>query len=338
MRIEQAVEKLIDGNNLSRDEMTAVMRQLMTGNATEAQIGGFLVALRIKGETVTEITAAASVMRELVIKVQVEHGQHVDIVGTGGDSAGIFNVSTAASIVAAAGGVTIAKHGNRSASSTTGSADVLEAAGINFALNKAQVERCIHDVGIGFMFAPNFHPAMKYAVGARRELKIRTIFNLLGPLTNPAFANRLMLGVFSRHWQHPFAEALRSLGAEHVLVVHSADGLDEISIAAATHIVELKGGEISEYTLTPADVGLQQQALNKLQVSSAAQSLALIQAAYKGEAAAAADMIALNAGAAFYVAGTVGCIADGVTLAHDVMASGQAQEKLANWAAYTGAL
>lgn len=338
MVIEQAVDQLIEGRDLSGEQMSAVMRQIMTGGASDAQIGGFLVALRIKGETVTELAAAASVMRELSLKVQVTAPNLVDIVGTGGDSAGIFNVSTAASIVVAAAGATVAKHGNRSVTSTTGSADVLEAAGVNLALSPDQVERCINDVGIGFMFAPNHHSAMKYAIGPRKELKIRTIFNLLGPLTNPAGAQHLLLGVFSKQWLMPFAEALNTLGAKHALVVHSAEGLDEISLAGETAVCELRHGKISRYTLSPSDVGIQPQSLDAIKVNSAAESLALINAAFAGEASAAADMIALNAGAALYAADVVDSIAAGVNLAHDVMASGQAAEKLANWAAYSSAL
>ena len=338
MLIEQAVDALINGENLSSEAMTTVMRQIMTGGATDAQIGGFLVALSMKGETVSELAAAAGVMRELSLKVKVTAPNPVDIVGTGGDSAGIFNVSTAASIVVAAAGATVAKHGNRSVTSTTGSADLLEAAGVNLALSPEQVERCINDVGVGFMFAPNHHSAMKYAIGPRKELKIRTIFNLLGPLTNPAGAQHLLLGVFSKDWLRPFAEALQTLGAKHVLVVHSAEGLDEISIAGETAVCELKNGTISEYTFKPGDAGISVQSLDALKVANADESLALIQAAFAGDAPVAADMIALNAGAALYTADVVATIADGVHLAHDVMASGQAAEKLANWVAYSSVM
>ncbi len=335
MNIEQAVANLIEGEDLSRDDMTAVMRQIMTGDATEAQIGGFLVALRIKGETVDEIAAAAGVMRELSLTVNVESDSAVDIVGTGGDSMGLFNVSTAASIVVAAAGVTVAKHGNRSVTSTSGSADVLEAAGVNLNMDVSQVERCINDVGIGFMFAPNHHSAMKYTIGARKQLKVRTIFNLLGPLTNPAGAPNLLLGVFSRQWLRPFAEALKALGAKHVVVVHSEEGLDEISLAGKTYICELVNGDICEYQFNPEDAGVKVQSLDCLKVSSAEESLQLIKNAFSGDAPAATDMIALNAGAALYAANSVATIADGVALAHDLMSTGQASEKLNNWVAYS---
>lgn len=333
--IEHAVAQLMQRQDLSKEVMSDVFRQIMTGNATEAQIGGFLVALSMKGETVDEIAAAASVMRELSNKVSLDANPVVDIVGTGGDSAGIFNVSTASCIVAAAAGLTVAKHGNRSVTSSTGSADLLEAAGVNLSLKNAQVERCINTVGIGFMFAPNHHSAMKYAIGPRKQLKVRTIFNLLGPLTNPAGVKHMLLGVFSHEWQQPFAKALKQLGAEHALVVHSAEGLDEISLAGETQIVELQHGEIKEYRFAPEDVGISRQPLDSMKVANAQESLDLIMSAFSGDASAAADMIALNAGAAIYAADHVVSLKDGVELAHDVMASGQAAEKLANWAAFT---
>ncbi|MEH6606109.1 MAG: anthranilate phosphoribosyltransferase [Pseudomonadales bacterium] len=337
MDMQAAIASLIEGRDLSRKEMADVMHLIMTGEATQAQIGGFLTGLRIKGETVEEITGAAQVMRELALKVKVSGENQVDIVGTGGDSAGIFNVSTASAIVAAAAGATVAKHGNRSVTSNSGSADLLEEAGIRLDLNVEQIERCIDEVGLGFMFALNHHSAMKHAIGPRKELKVRTVFNILGPLTNPASAPNALLGVFSEQWQLPYAEAMRRLGAKHVIVVHSAEGLDEISLAGPTRIVELKDGEISEYSICPEDVGVQSASLNSLVVEDPAASLALIRAAFAGQAPEAADMIALNAGAALYAAGVAGSLVNGVELAQDVIATGQAAEKFKEWADFTQA-
>lgn len=335
MNIQQATGELVEGRDLSSEAMTAVMRQIMTGGASDAQIGGFLVALRMKGETIDEITAAASVMRELSLRVTVDGDHLVDIVGTGGDGAGIFNVSTAASFVVAAAGARVAKHGNRSVTSSSGSTDLLEAAGVALDLDPAQIARAIEEVGVGYMFAVAHHSAMKHAIGPRKELAVRTIFNLLGPLTNPAAVPNMLLGVFDSKWQHPFANVLKRLGASHVLVVHADDGLDEISIAAPTRVVELLDGEISEYDIAPEDFGLARASLDQLVVPDAAASLALIQQAYSGEAQAARDMIALNAGAALYAAGVSANIAEGVALADDIMASGQAWEKLQQFAQFT---
>jgi anthranilate phosphoribosyltransferase len=335
MKIQQAIADLIGHGDLNMSSMADVMRQIMTGQATQAQIGGFLVALRMKGETIDEITAAAQVMRELSISVNVSGDHLVDIVGTGGDSAGLFNVSTAASFVAAAAGAQVAKHGNRSVTSSSGSTDLLEAAGVALDLKPQQIARCIEEVGVGYMFAVNHHSAMKHAIGPRRELSVRTLFNLLGPLTNPAAVPNMLLGVFSEQWQRPFAEVLNKLGANHVLVVHSSDGLDEISIAAPTRVVELKSGQISEYSIRPEDFGLPRAPLDSLVVANAAESLELIRRAYAGEAETARNMLALNAGAALYAAGISRDIAQGVTLADDVMASGQAWEKLQDFARFT---
>jgi anthranilate phosphoribosyltransferase len=337
MDMQTAVAHLIAGENLSQTQMMDVMRLIMTGEATPAQIGGFLVALSIKGETIDEITGAAAVMRDLALKVNVSAEHVVDIVGTGGDSIGLFNVSTASSLVAAAAGAVVAKHGNRSITSKSGSADLLEAAGVNLDLSAEQVERCINEVGIGFMFAVNHHSAMKHAIGPRKELKVRTVFNLLGPLTNPASAPNMLLGVFAKQWVRPFAEVLNKLGANHVLVVHSAEGLDEISLAGDTYVAELKDGEIREYVLKPEDVGVDRAALDSLVVDSPAASLALIKDAFAGDAPLAADMIALNAGAALYAAGVASSHKDGVALAYDVMSVGQAKEKLKEWADFSQA-
>ncbi len=337
--IQQALARLVAYGDLSRDEMSAVMRQVMTGDATPAQIGGFLVALRMKGETVAEITGAAQVMRELATPVTVNAQHIVDTCGTGGDGANLFNVSTAAAFVVAACGGKVAKHGNRSVSSSTGSADVLEAAGVHLDLNPLQVARCVEEVGVGFMFAPAHHSAMKHAIGPRKELAMRTIFNMLGPLTNPAGAKRQVIGVFNGDLCRPIAEVLKVLGSEHVLVVNADDGLDEISLASATRVAELKAGKVSEYTLTSADVGIETQSLDGLSVTSAAESLALIQNALgersSPEARKAADMIALNAGAAVYVAGIASSLKEGVAMAEDAIGSGLALAKIQELAAFS---
>ncbi|MEP0201406.1 MAG: anthranilate phosphoribosyltransferase [Halioglobus sp.] len=339
MTIQQAVAKVVDRQDLSHEEMTAVMHQVMSGDATDAQIGGLLVALRMKGETIEEIAGAAGVMRELATPVDVPQENLVDLVGTGGDGANLFNVSTGATFVVAAAGGRVAKHGNRSVSSTTGSSDVLETLGVPLDLSAEQVARAITEVGMGFMFAPAHHSAMRHAIGPRRELGMRTLFNILGPLTNPARVQRQVLGVFSKDLCEPMAAALKTLGSVHAMVVHSHDGLDEISIAEKTHVCELRNGDLTSYTLSPEDVGITTQSLGGLEVSSAAESAALIRAALGGEtderAKKAAAMLTLNAGATLYVAGVAATIADGVALAEDVVATGQAAEKLKAFVDFT---
>jgi anthranilate phosphoribosyltransferase len=311
------------------------MEQVMTGQATDAQIGGFLVALRMKGETVDEVAGAAQVMRELSIKVTVDDPHLVDTCGTGGDGSGIFNVSTASAFIVAAAGAKVAKHGNRSVTSRYVSADLLEAAGVNLELTPEQVARCIEQVGVGFMFAVKHHGAMKYAIGPRKELAARTIFNVLGPLTNPAGAKHQVLGVFNRAWVRPLAEVLQRLGSEHVLVVHAADGLDEISIATPTYVAELHNGQISEYTICPEDFGMPRGDLGDLVVENAQQSLALIQRALRNEAGSASDILALNAGAAIYAADICSELSLGVAMAQDLMSSGQAEEKFREFIQFT---
>ncbi|WP_439650630.1 anthranilate phosphoribosyltransferase [Pelagibaculum spongiae] len=336
--IQQALGRVLDHIDLTREEMAQVMRQIMTGGATDAQIGGFLLALRMKGESIDEITAAAGVMRELASKVAVVDGA-VDTCGTGGDGANLFNVSTAGAFVVAAAGGKVAKHGNRSVSSSTGSADVLEAAGINLSISPEQVAKCIEEIGLGFMFAPAHHGAMKHCIGPRKELGQRTIFNILGPMTNPAGVKRQVVGVFTEKLCRPMAEVLQRLGSEHVMVVHAQDGLDEISIASKTHVAELKNGEISEYVIRPEDFGIDSESLIGLEVDSAAESLKLIKDALgkrKGEhSRKAADIIVLNAGAAIYVAGIAENLAEGITIAEDVIASGLAGEKIGELAAFS---
>lgn len=335
MQIQAAIARLMAYEDLSQDEMMQLMHQIMSGEADDAQIAGFLVALRMKGETVAEISGAAQVMRELATAVNVEPGKLVDIVGTGGDGASIFNVSTASCFVVAAGGGCVAKHGNRSVSSNSGAADVLEAAGVDLNISPQQVAQCVEHLGVGFMFAIKHHGAMKHAIGPRKSLAARTVFNLLGPLTNPAGVKRQLLGVYDRQWLLPVAKVLQTLGSEHAMVVHAADGLDEISLNASTFVAELKGGVISEYEIQPEDVGLNKQSLDGLVVENAEQSLALIKQAFKGSAGAAADIIALNAGAALYVAGICADLHLGVELAQDLMASGQALQKLNEFVEFT---
>ena len=328
MNIQTAINEVIGGHNLSRSDMHDVMQTIMQGNATPAQIGGLLVGLRLKGESVDEITAAAEVMRELVEKVNVDKTHLVDTCGTGGDGANTFNISTTSAFVVAASGAKVAKHGNRSVSSKSGSADVLEAAGINLELNAEQVASCIDNVGIGFMFAPKHHSAMKHAIGPRRELGIRTLFNVLGPLTNPAGAPNQVIGVFSNDWLDPLAETLKQLGSEHVLIVHAQDGMDEISISAKTNVTELKNGQIDHFEISPEDFDMQLQDISQLAVNDVSESLAMMQSVLDNNDGAAKDIVCLNAGAAIYAAGITDSIQSGVTKAIEVIASGAARQKL----------
>jgi anthranilate phosphoribosyltransferase len=328
MDMQAAIRTVTERRDLSRDEMQSVMRTIMTGEATPAQIGGFLIGLRMKGETIDEITAAATVMRELATKVVVSGEHVVDIVGTGGDASHTFNISTASCFVVAAAGGKVAKHGNRSVSSKSGSADLLEAAGVNLDLAPEQVTNCVDQVGVGFMFAPRHHGAMKHAIGPRKEMGVRTIFNVLGPLTNPAGAPNQLLGVFSRDLVEPLAHVLANLGSNHVLVVHSDDGMDEISIGAPTYVAELKDGEVSTYTIQPEDFGLQRGDLASLKVEDAAQSLAVIQGVLENQPGPARDIVQLNAGAALYAADLADSLAAGVTKAGEILASGAARAKL----------
>lgn len=328
MDMQGAIRAVTEKKSLSGDEMAAVMRLIMTGEATPAQIGGFLIGLRMKGETVDEIAAAAAVMRELATPVKV-HGDHlVDTCGTGGDGAATFNISTASAFVVAAAGGQVAKHGNRSVSSKSGSADVLEAAGVSLDLNAEQVAQCVEQLGVGFMFAPKHHGAMKHAIGPRREMGVRTLFNVLGPLTNPAGAPNQVLGVFSEQWLEPLAEVLGRLGSRHVLVVHSDDGMDEISIGAATQIAELKGGKVTRYSVTPEQFGMSRASVSALAVDGAAASLAVIKSVLANQAGPARDIVTLNAGAAIYVAGLADTLESGVKRAAEVIASGAARTKL----------
>ena len=328
MDMQAAIKSVMEKRNLSRDEMTDVMRLIMTGAATPAQIGGFLVGLRMKTETIDEIAAAAGVMRELSTKVNVNKTHLVDTCGTGGDASGSFNISTASAIVVAAAGGRVAKHGNRSISSKSGSADVLEAAGVKLELSPEQVAQCVNDIGVGFMFAPRHHSAMKYAIGPRREMAVRTIFNILGPLTNPAMAPNQVLGVFARELVEPLAQVLNKLGSEHVMVVHAEDGMDEISINAPTFVTELLHGEVSSYTIQPEDFGLQSASLQSIHAQDADDSLNIIHAVFANEPGPARDIVCLNAGAAIYVAGLADSLAQGVEKAGQVIAEGLASKTL----------
>ena len=328
MDLKSAIARVVEGKNLEQQNMRDVMTQIMTGKATDAQIGALLVALRMKGETVNEITAAAGVMRELVTGVEVSGENVVDIVGTGGDGLKTFNISTTCCFVVAAAGARVAKHGNRSVSSTSGSADLLEAAGVNLNLSHKHVSECINKINLGFMFAPLHHNAMKYAIGPRKEMAIRTIFNLLGPLTNPAGVSNQLLGVFSADWLEPLALSLKNLGSNHVMVVHSNDGLDEISISAPTQVCELKQGEIIHYQIEPEQFGLQRAPLDDLIVNSAEQSLEMVNSVLNNQPGAARDIVLLNSGAAIYCSGLVNTLAEGIQLAESVITKGLARAKL----------
>ena len=334
--IQEAIAQVAEGLDLSRPVMQAAMHQIMAGEATSTQIGGLLMGLRVKGETVDEIVAAATVMREFASGVTGLAGPLTDIVGTGGDGASLFNVSTASAFAAAAGGARIAKHGNRSVSSSSGAADVLEAAGVKLDLSPARVCEAVDTLGVGFLFAPVHHGAMRHAVEPRRDLGVRTLFNLLGPLTNPAGATRQVLGVFERRWLVPLAEALGELGSEHVLVVHSGDGLDEFSIAVPTHVAELRDGAVRVWTFDPADVGVS-GTLDALKVADAGESLHKVRAALSGEAGPAGDIVALNAGAALYVAGRADSLTQGIAAARGILDSGDALALLERYAAWTQA-
>ena len=329
MNINQAIKAVISRQNLVESDMHDVMNSIMTGQTTDAQIGAFLVGLSMKGETIEEITASAKVMRSLATAVKLRSTDFlVDTCGTGGDGLGLFNISTASAFVVAAAGGKVAKHGNRSISSKSGSADVLEAAGINLNLDPETISQCIEDIGVGFMFAPAHHSAMKHAIGPRKELAVRTIFNVLGPLTNPAKAPNQVMGVYDKDLVEPIANVLKSLESRHVMVVHSEDGLDELSIANETHVAELKDGHVSTYTIHPNDFDIQLGDLEKLKAENASESLALITDAFAGNKGPHRDIIALNAGAAIYVSGIEDSLDNGILKACELLSDGGAQAKL----------
>jgi anthranilate phosphoribosyltransferase len=323
-----ALQKLLDRQDLAPAEMKDIMRLIMSGGATPAQIGGFLIGLRAKGESVSEIAAAAQVMRELASRVSVDGPHLVDTCGTGGDASHTFNISTTCAFVVAAAGGKVAKHGNRSVSSRCGSADVLEAAGVNLELTPEQAGQCIERVGVGFLFAPRHHSAMRHAAEARRELGVRTLFNLLGPLTNPAGARHQLVGVYAADLLDKFARVLHELNVEHALVVNAEDGLDEISIAAPTRVAELQNGKITRYTIAPEQFGLQRAPLHELTVDSAATSLKILRAVLDGAEGSARDIVLLNAGAAIYAADLEDTLHRGIARAAQAIDSGAAREKL----------
>jgi len=331
MDIPTALARLADRRDLTQEEARTVFDAVMAGSATPAQIGGLLMALRVKGETAAEVAGAAAAMRACATPVTVDVPHLVDTCGTGGSGAKLFNVSTAAAFVAAAAGAHVAKHGNRKITSASGSADVLEAAGVHLDLDPDQIAHCIREVGVGFLFAPAHHGAMRHAAPVRRELGVRTLMNVLGPLTNPAGARRQVIGVFDGGWQDRLAEVARLLGAEHVLVVHS-DGLDEIALCGPTRVVELRGGEIRCYEISPEDFGIPVRSHDGLQADSTPASLALVKQALGEPDSAAADLVSLNAGAAIYAAGVAMNLRDGVTMAQDAIAAGLARERLAELA------
>lgn len=328
MEIQPALQRLLNREDLPATEMRGVMHAIMSGACTPAQIAGFLIALRMKGESVDEITAAAEVMRDLSARVAVASDHLLDTCGTGGDGIGTFNISTTAAFIAAAAGVRVAKHGNRSVSSKSGSADVLEAAGVKLELTPAQVATCINRIGIGFMFAPMHHGAMKHAIGPRRELAVRTIFNLLGPLTNPAGATCQVIGVYSDIWLEKIAEVLRKLGSSRVMVVHAEDGMDEISIAAPTQVAELRAGAIRRYRITPEQFGIKRGDTRDIAAHDPATSLQFMQDVLDNRGGAAQDVVLLNAAAAIYTAGAADTLASGLEQGRQALASGGARDKL----------
>lgn len=326
---QAALNRLIDGNELFYDEMADLMRQIMSGELTSAQIAAILIGLRVKVETVSEIAAAASVMREFATPVPVNDKFHlVDTCGTGGDHSKTFNISTTCAFVAAAAGARVAKHGGRASSSASGSADVLEALGVNINLNAEQVAQSVEQIGLGFMFAPNYHGAMKHVAPVRKELGVRTIFNILGPLTNPAGAENQLLGVFHADLVGIMARVLKQLGSRHVLVVHGCDGLDEITLSGETQVAELKNGEIREYTLRPSQFGLTETDLDAVKAYDADQSAAMLLSVLENEASAARDIVLLNAGAGIYVSGVAHSLETGIERARDALSSGAALTKL----------
>jgi len=328
MDIQAAIGRVVDRGDLTGTEMSEVMHQIMTGAASDAQIAAFLMGLRMKGETVSELAAAAAVMRELATRVTVTGEHLVDTCGTGGDGSATFNISTTSAFVAAGAGAKVAKHGNRSVSSRSGSADVLELAGVRLDLAPDEIAHCVETAGVGFMFAPHHHGAMRFAIGPRREMGTRTLFNLLGPLTNPAGAPNQVIGVFGREWVETIPHVLNSLGSRHVLVVHSSDGLDELSLGGPTWVGELAGGRVTTYEVRPEDFGLRPARLPDICVDSVHQSLAIMKAVLSGDSGPARDIVLLNAGAALYAAGCALSLELGVQAAARSIDTGQASARL----------
>ena len=328
MDIKEALNRVVNNLDLTTAEMQDVMRLIMTGQCTDAQIGAFLMGMRMKSETIDEIVGAATVMRELASPVSIDAERLVDTCGTGGDGMNVFNVSTAAAFVVAAAGGRVAKHGNRSVSSKSGSADAIEALGGNLNLSSEQVAQCIEQTGVGFMFAPNHHPAMRHISPIRRELGVRTLFNMIGPLSNPANAPYTLMGVYSRELLPVMANAMKQLGAKRVLVVHSDDGMDEVSVFSPTHVCELNNGEIREYTLHAEDFGLKHDHLDAIRVNNPEESIEMLKNALGNHAGAARDMVIFNSGVALYTLGMVNDIAAGIEKAREVIASGAALRKM----------
>jgi anthranilate phosphoribosyltransferase len=337
MSIRDAIDKLVNRINLSEREMIDAMNQIMTGEATPLQVASFLTALRMKGETVDEVTGAARVMREKAHRVQVGSKMVIDTCGTGGDQKGTFNISTTAAFVVAGAGVNVAKHGNRSVSSQSGSADVLGALGVKVDAPKERVEECIAKIGIGFLFAPLLHEAMKYAVQPRRDIGIRTVFNLLGPLTNPAMATHQLIGLYSGDLVGMIAHVLKNLGSVCAMVVHGMEGLDEISLCGPTKVAELRGGQVKEYIVEPEQFGLKRCRMEELHGGNAEQSAAIVRGVLRGDKGPARDVVLLNGGAALYVGGSAATIQDGMRLAAESIDSGKASEKLARLVEMTNA-
>ena len=322
MNIQEGIKQVTSNQDLEQNEMFAITTQILEGSATDAQIGAFIIALSMKGETVDEVLGAVNAMRQLSAKVTVAIPNLIDTCGTGGTGIGIFNVSTTSAFVASYCGAKVAKHGNRTATRKSGSADLLEQAGVSLSLQPDEIAKCIEEVGIGFMFAPAHHSAMKHVVGPRKEIGQKSIFNVLGPLTNPASARRQLMGVYDKKWMLPIAEVLKQLGSEHLIIVHSQDGLDEISIAAPTSVVEMKQGTISEFQISPEDFGFKTSSLDGLEVSSPKQSLEIAKLALRGEHEEASAMVAMTAGAALYISDIVDSLDSGVELAKDCIKEG----------------
>ena len=328
MDIQSAISQVSARRNLTREDMSEIILEILEGKVTDAQIGAFLIALSMKGETVDEVLGAVGVMRDLSTKVEIDEPNLIDTCGTGGTGIGIFNVSTTSALVASSCGAKIAKHGNRSATRKSGSADLLEQAGVSLSLTPEQVASCIQEIGLGFMFAQAHHSAMRYVVGPRKEIGQKSIFNVLGPLTNPASAKRQVLGVYDKKWMTPIAEVLDELGSEHLLIVHSRDGLDEISLASPTYMTEMRDGKISEYEVSPEDFNFETDTLEGLQVNSPQESLDLAKLALQGEHKKASSMICMTAGAALYVSDIANSLESGVELAKRSVESGEGLKKL----------
>ena len=328
MDIQSAISQVSARRNLTREDMSEIILEILEGKVTDAQIGAFLIALSMKGETVDEVLGAVGVMRDLSTKVEIDEPNLIDTCGTGGTGIGIFNVSTTSALVASSCGAKIAKHGNRSATRKSGSADLLEQAGVSLSLTPEQVASCIQEIGLGFMFAQAHHSAMRHVVGPRKEIGQKSIFNVLGPLTNPASAKRQVLGVYDKKWMTPIAEVLDELGSEHLLILHSRDGLDEISLASPTYVTEMRDGKISEYEVSPEDFNFETDTLEGLQVNSPQESLDLAKLALQGEHKKASSMICMTAGAALYVSDIANSLESGVELAKRSVESGEGLKKL----------